>query len=257
MMISHNENKPTTAERYASAMGSSNLRMKERSGDLDVIIAAGCLKESFASALLRVQVEYDLIRGEHRAAALRLRQQLDAAKQETGDEVDDFGELVTTAGQRTAWMTREAEKEAITAHILIKNQLSTLRVCQEMMVPFVLEFARNVRFQKPDLHIVRLAEAVLDVHVQPMCPHCTGRRYTGGFAKNERKIACRPCKGVGTRRDQLGADDSDRMFAGRLLMELSALTDHGEEQIERKRYTTAMTKALINDAESQAHAARC
>ena len=252
MMTSTNEDKPTPAERYASAMESSNLRMKERSGDLDVIIAAGCLDDSFASALLRVQVEYDLIRGEHRMASLRLAQQQARAKQEDGDEVDDFGEVITTAAQRSEMMMLEAEAAAGTAHALIMLQLSTLRMTKSMMTVFALTFARRLRFNKPALYITRLAESVLDVHVQPKCPHCTGRKYTGGFAKNERKINCRPCKGSGSRRDQLGADDADRMFAGRLLMELSALMDRGEEQLQRKRFNTVATKALINDAEARA-----
>lgn len=252
MMTPTTDDRPTPAERYASAMESSNLRMKERSGDLDVIIAAGCLDDSFASALLRVQVEYDLIRGEHRMATLRLRQREAEAQNQKGDELDEHGNVISTAAERAEAITLEAEAAAATAHALIMLQLSTLRVCKEMMGAFALRMAERLKFPKPQLHVMRLAEAVLDVHVQPVCPHCLGRRFTGGFGRNERKVPCRPCKGMGTRRDQLGADDADRLFAGRLLMELSALMDRGEEQLQRKRFNTAMTKALITEAEATA-----
>ncbi len=253
MMTSTNEDKPTPAERYASAMESSNLRMKERSGDLDVIIAAGCLDDSFASALLRVQVEYDLIRGEHRAALLRVRLGEAKAKKQAGDQVDaDTGFVISTAAERAEAILKQVEATAMTDHALIMSQLGTLRLCKEMMVEFALGEAHRLKFDKPALHVMRLSEAVLDVHVAPTCPHCQGRRFTGGFGRNERPIHCRPCKGSGSRRDQLGADDADRQFAGQLLMGLSALMDRGEEQLQRKRYRTTMTKALINEAEASA-----
>ena len=48
-----------TAERYVRATRSSHLRMKEESGDVDTLVAAGMARESLGVSLLRLRAQYD------------------------------------------------------------------------------------------------------------------------------------------------------------------------------------------------------
>lgn len=56
------DDKPTTAERYARAIGSSHLEVTDQRGDVDVLIAAGWVKSGLGSALYRLMVEFDTVR---------------------------------------------------------------------------------------------------------------------------------------------------------------------------------------------------
>lgn len=54
--------KPTMPERYARAMESSHLEMSnERAGDVDLLIAAGWVKEGLGTMLYRLRVEFDSV----------------------------------------------------------------------------------------------------------------------------------------------------------------------------------------------------
>ena len=50
------------AERYARAMGSSHLEWKLEPGAIDTLTAAGLIKESLGTGLLRLRAEFDSIR---------------------------------------------------------------------------------------------------------------------------------------------------------------------------------------------------
>lgn len=261
-MIRSTDDTPMTApERYASALGSSNLRMQERQGDLDVIIAAGCLDESFAAALMRVRIEYDMIRGDHRIAKEKLRaSEVDAKRQK--DKIGPDGKTIpgplgadgkpTTAVQRADQIMEDAEREAYQTHAMIRLSMSTLRLTEEMMGHFAIREAACHKFDRPARHILQLANHVLDVHIDMTCRCCLGRGFNGNLAKGERQAPCRPCRGLGTRRDSIGKDDADRLFASKLLMEMDALMAEGERQLRQKRQATQETKMLITEAEAMA-----
>ncbi len=53
---------PTIGERYSSACESTNLKLSERRGDVDMIIAAALLPDGLACTLYRLQVEFDSLR---------------------------------------------------------------------------------------------------------------------------------------------------------------------------------------------------
>ena len=261
MIRSTDDTPMTVLERYASALASSNLRMQERHGDLDVIIAAGCLDESFAAAMVRLRIEYDMIRGEHRIADNQLRAAEANAKRQK-DKMGADGKLIpgpagadgkpTTAVQRAEKILEDAEKAAHQAHAMILLSMSTLRLAKEMMGYFALREAARHKFERPVSHILHLSGHVLDVHIDMTCRACRGRGFNGNLAKGERQAPCRPCRGLGTRRDSIGKDEHDRLFAGRLLMEMDALVAEGERQLQQKRRETMETKALITEAEAMA-----
>ena len=261
-MIRSTEDTPMTLpERYASALASSNLRMQERQGDLDVIIAAGCLDQNFAAVLMRLRLEYDMIRGEHRLAENHLRNSEHEANRQK-DKTGADGKVIlgaagadgkpTTAAQRSDQILEDAEKAAHAAHAMILLSMSTLRLGKEMMGHFAIREAARLKFKQPITHILRLSGHVLDVHISPTCRACQGRGFNGNLLKGERQAPCRPCRSSGSRRDAIGKDDGDRLFAGQVLMSMDALMAEGERQLQQKRHMTRETKALITSAEAQA-----
>ena len=109
------EDRPTTGERYSSAVESSNLRLGERRGDADYIIAAGLVPNGMASAMYRWQVEYDSGRAEHQAAEKRMRDTETFAKRQKDDKPLSPGEDPTkrnpqTAEQKAAQLLKAASR---------------------------------------------------------------------------------------------------------------------------------------------------
>jgi hypothetical protein len=246
-MIRSTEDQPLTfGERYSSAIDSSNLRLKENRGDVDIIISAGLVRESLGGTLLRLRVEYDLVRSEHQAAELELRRREQEAPKETGEE----GGL--SAEERTEAMLKEAHDAALTAHLMILMQLPSLRTAKEQMGHFALQQAAERRLDMAAEHVMRLAGSVLDVHISPTCRMCKGVGFNGNLARGENQKPCRPCKGSGSRRDQLGRDNAERAFAGHMLMELDALVFSVTSQMQRNAAAVREAKERIREAEKAA-----
>lgn len=246
MIRSTDEEPMTVGERYSGAINSSHLRLKERPGDIDLIVAAGLAGEDLASGLLRLHVEYDLVRSEHRASELAMQHREDEAKRQRG-EVDGI-----SAEDRAKILNDAAEAIALTAHVLILSQLPSLRSVKDALGAYVLERAGVARFMAPREYVLKLAGAVLDVHISPLCRHCGGRGFNGNIQRGERQAPCRPCKSSGSRRDSIGQDEADRAFVGALLMELNALVGKAEGDINRQKQTVRDAKTLIRLAEEQA-----
>jgi len=55
------DDRPSTAERYGSAMQSSHLEVTERAGDVDLLIAAGWARDGLGCQLYRLRAEFDSI----------------------------------------------------------------------------------------------------------------------------------------------------------------------------------------------------
>jgi len=70
------DDRPTISERYSSATESSNLRVTDKRGDADLLIASGWLQDSLGSLLLRLRVEFDGVRAEVRRAPLNTTERL-------------------------------------------------------------------------------------------------------------------------------------------------------------------------------------
>lgn len=69
------EDKPTIAERYSRAIESSDLRVRETRGDVDVLIAAGWA-EGLGTLLYRLMVEFDSVRADVRRGPLNQTERL-------------------------------------------------------------------------------------------------------------------------------------------------------------------------------------
>lgn len=243
-MTSTSDGPYTIAERYSSATESSNLRIGERRGDVDYIIAAGLIPNGLGAAMYRLQVEYDCVRADHAAAENRMRSLERMAAGERGED-DEKG---TTAEERAAEIMQTAEQEATTAHLLILSQLTSLREAKALLGDFAIVQATKRRFMRPDREALIIAGQVLDAWLNPNCKHCQGRGFNGSTLRGEKPTPCRPCKGSGHRRDLIGKDDAQRQFAGHLTAELDALMHQVQRDIRTGLRRVEQAKQQIADA---------
>lgn len=260
-MIRSTDDEPMTlGERYSGAIQSSSLRLKETTGDVDMIIAAGLAEDTLAAGLFRLHVEYDVIRAEHRAAEETMRAREDEARRQTGDvlvgaELVDgklVGGRLVSAEERAKAITDIAEAAALTEHMLILSYLPSLRSVKEQVARYALAASTRLRYMAPPEYVLTLAGRVLDVHLSPKCRKCNGKGFNGNRAKGEQQKRCRACKGSGSRRDELGKDDADRRFANELLKDFSAMVGNTERRIGQLKSAVREGKDRIHLAQALA-----
>ena len=221
---------PTIQERYARAIRSSHLEVEpHRAGDIDTVMAAGWCKDDLGASLFRLVCEFDRVRADYWAANARLREQEAQATRE---------EKSTKVGPtRADLIRRSAADEAIQARAFILLELKTLGIATRMLGEHAITLRDRYRFDLDDRAVRVLAGKVMDVFLDPTCPHCTGRGKVGSMERGEREHICRPCEGTGRRdREAIGRTPAQRQFAGRLLsdMELSiANVDYAMQKVLR------------------------
>jgi hypothetical protein len=84
-----------------------------------------------------------------------------------------------------------------------------------------------------DETILKLAGAVLEVHLTPQCVPCGGRGMVGVIYKGEAQSVCRSCSGSGKRRPQIGKTDAQWAFAAWLQAELEEVLTNSTARIRR------------------------
>jgi len=172
---------PTIAEHYTRAIGSSHLRAQEGRGDVDYLIAAGWLQDGLGALLYRLRSEYDTARAV-----------IDGT---CGDSIPE---------RRLAAMLH----------------LRSLAQAREALGSFAVVLATKTCFMRPNSEALMLAGQVLEIWLDPLCHHCEGRGLTGGEHRGERTVLCRPCRGTGHRRGQVGRGAEQQAFAARLELEM-------------------------------------
>jgi hypothetical protein len=190
------EDRPSTGERYSSAMESSNLKTDaDRRGDVDMMIAAGWVPDTLGAMLYRLAVEFDQVRGN-----LRMGKTLAAI-----DRYEIVGRLKSLGPVKTEL-----------------GRLACLRATKES-------------FMHPDAKVLQLVGRVLDVFLDPTCTPCGGRGFTGGGRHEESgpQIICRACKGTGQRRANLGRQQDEKDFAADLLADMQARMEGVERMMKR------------------------
>lgn len=219
------DERPTIGERYSSAIESSNLKLSERRSDVDYLIAAALIPDSFGLTLYRLMSEFDAVRGPVDAAKrwTSAQMQLAAELRAQLDHEEDAGrraKLETTANQ-----IREAAKASLrTEFILVLGTMQTLREARYAIGGFAIDMARRKRTALTDEDVRRLAGRVLDAFLDPLCHYCDGRGFSGG-GRHEQSgpmNPCKPCKASGGRRDDIGRNDAERILAGQMLMQMDA-----------------------------------
>jgi len=193
------DDRPTIGERYGLAIGASNLRVGERHGGADMVLAAGMQDHRLGVILLRLQSEYDTVRGDLERAG-------EIAKQ--GDV-----EARRLKGAELAEQSRRTREEILTARCLILIHLKTLDSAKRAVAAFAIRSAMKQRFMARNEVVVKLAGRVLDVWLDPTCHVCDGTGwvssgYHGTFVK-----ACDACNGTGNRRENMGTNEASRWFA--------------------------------------------
>jgi hypothetical protein len=250
------DDRPTIGERYASATESSDLRMRVEGGDVDVIIAAGLVPDGLATALYRLTVEYDAQRGPidearrwvaartAQAALLRQEAEREASKATLDPEKV---ELLVAAAER---MKRDAVAALRTEFLMALSAMKTLREARDRLWDFALDLAERKRMRLEGDALGHLTGRTLDAFLDPNCPHCDGRGSTGG-GRHEHSgppILCKPCRGLGSRRVDIGRTHAERLFAGALAMAMDASMYEVQRKIGRNRRKVTAAKELIAQA---------
>lgn len=238
-MATAEEERPTLGERYSSATESTNLKMGERRSDVDIIIAAGLIPDGFGLTLYRLMFEFDSVRGPVDSAKRWVRSQnelatelrAEAARELLRDDhdIERHEKLVKQAKQ----IQEAAVASMRTEFILVLSVMSTLREARYAIQYFVFEQARIKRARIDEHGLLGISGRVLDAFLDPLCSYCEGRGYNGGGRHEQTgpQAFCKPCRNSGRRRDSIGKDDEQRLFASHLLMEMDSLLSQTQSGI--------------------------
>jgi hypothetical protein len=240
------EDQPTIAERYSSAVA-------DGVGMTSVILAAGLQQYPVGATLMRLQSEYDTVRGELERAGEIARETISKAQRLERDAgtATKLAERAATPEKRSelAWsaiesadraqaLRRRTEQEILTARCLVLTRLKTLHDAKTRIGAYALVLATKNRFMVPNDVVLRLAGRVIDVWLDPVCHKCDGsglvEAYEGGAATKQ----CSVCGGTGNRREQVGGNERARWFAFLLL---------GDIQREMALAAAAMGRKLRAD----------
>jgi hypothetical protein len=232
------EDRPTIAERYARATRSSHLEVNElRTGDVDVLIAAGWVGDTLGTLLYRLVSEYDSAKGEKALYEAEVGR-LQLLHKKHVEQRDREQKAMAHGPTRYAVLRAEVERlsqeiarEMVTGRAMVLMNLRSLAPAKQALGRFALLHAQVCKYQIKDADVLALAGRVLDVYLDPNCGHCNGRGFTGGSHRGEKQVICRPCKGSGKRRDAIGRNTDERQFAGSLLFEMSDKTARVERSM--------------------------
>lgn len=206
--------RPSLSERYGVAVSSGT--------SLDhMILAAGMQHERLGAVLLRLQSEYDAVKGDlERAGQIapqrtaQARDLLQRAK--LAERLKDYG-AAEVLKQRAAEIRERTPDEVLSARTFILMGLKTLHDCKQRFGAFAIGIGvqpkRNI---KPDTARI-LAGQVLDVWLDPTCHTCDGTGHVGNAYAGETRKQCDTCGGSGHRRDIVGRNPNERIFARDLL----------------------------------------
>jgi hypothetical protein len=209
--------RPSLSERYGVAVSSGT-------GLEHMILAAGMQHERLGAVLLRLQSEYDAVKGDlERAGQIapqRTAQARDLVRRAAlAERLKDHGTAATLKAL-AADIRERTPVEVLSARTFILMGLGTLHDCKQRFGAFAIGIGvqpkRNI---KPDTARI-IAGQVLDVWLDPTCHTCDGTGNTGNVYAGETRRQCDTCAGSGHRRDIIGRNPLERIFARDLLAEL-------------------------------------
>lgn len=186
-MTEEKDKPPCIAERYATSVGTSNLRVEaERGSPADMVIAAGMNEQRLGMSLRRLATEWDC-QAKPQKASPEILAAMQAAypRLETG--------MVVYKGQQIT-PAQAAHREAADWHAhemaLLFQRLKTLPEVRAALI----HWATDKGMEGPE-HVVG---AVLQWWLAPACPVCHGvkKRIIEGTGRTGSKD-CRECRGTG------------------------------------------------------------
>jgi len=209
--------RPSLSERYGVAVSSGT--------SLDhMILAAGMQHERLGAVLLRLQSEYDAVKGDlERAGQIAPQRTAQArelaARAKLAERLKDYG-AAEVLKQRAAEIRERTPEEVLSARTFILMGLKTLHDCKQRFGAFAIGIGiQPKRGIKPDAGRI-IAGQVLDVWLDPTCHTCDGTGMIGNAYAGEVRRQCSTCAGSGHRRDIVGRNPKERIFARDLLAEL-------------------------------------
>jgi hypothetical protein len=262
-MMTFDEDRPTIGERYTCATGSSDLHLhNERRGHVDVIIAAGLVREGLGTDLYRLMSEFDALRAPIDAAkrwvasqvamvaTLRAAASLEDSRSDAGGNPCGDVAMVRALTARADRLQAAAVASLRVEFALVLSGMVTLPHTRDHLGAFALEQARIKRIDRSPRDLMHITGRCLDAFLDPLCHVCDGRGFIGGGRHEHTgvQVICRPCKGSGHRRDSIGKDDVERLFAGHLLMRMDAMLHEVQRGIARGLRLVSEAKCLLASA---------
>lgn len=206
--------RPDTAERYSNAVVTSHLEVKPTAGDVDLLIASGWLgpTQSLGVSLYRLRVEFEAcdVRG---------------IKPLPPEEAPDWTHLPGNEDGAILWHAREHERvmkefaaRRVTAKALALLHMKSLRSTVEAVGVFAWFQARRLRFEASPETVNAIVGRAVDLWLDPICHHCCGRGFNGGFGVP--LVLCVHCSGTKVRKPRLAKSEPGHQFGLALLVEM-------------------------------------
>ncbi|WP_298235902.1 hypothetical protein [uncultured Azohydromonas sp.] len=211
----------TTEERYSRAITSSHLRAGDAASDVDVLIAAGAMRDELGPLLYRLRVELDGVRGEQLLVQQRQREVQAAIKVSMALVQREMRRGPPRAAEDLEVLLRRQQQlhgEERVAYAKALQQLRSLPAARDALGRWAVVEATRRYFMRPDSVVVAITGQVLRTFLEPRCQSCHGLGTKGGNGKPLQ--VCRWCSGTGRAQEALGRDDVERNFATYLLAEM-------------------------------------
>lgn len=211
------DDRPGTAERYSKAIVTSHLEVKPTAGDVDMLIAAGWLADNLGTALYRLRVEFD-------ACDVRSIKPLDP------EPAPDWTHMPGNEEAAKLWhateqarILKEFAARRVTAKALALLHMKSLRATVEAVGTFAWFQARRLRYDASPRTVNAIVGRAVDLWLDPICHHCGGRGFNGGFGVP--LILCTHCDGTKVRRPRLDKTEPGHQFGLALLAEMDRKAD--------------------------------
>lgn len=177
----------TVAERYATAIETSDLAVREERCSVDYLIAVGWCHDGLGTRLHRLRAEWDAARAEMRTFDAWAAQQ------------DDVSVRAFYAGDETTALRLqlEVEEAASTARAIALVAMPTLRDATDALHGYSIALATRRGFMQPDDVVQTITSRALQLWIDPLCAGCNGLGKRGGYLSPQ--VNCSACGGTGKR----------------------------------------------------------
>ena len=209
----------TIPDRYSYSIRSKQLRNTDRPGDIDVIIAAGFIRDGLPTAIYRLRIEFDAVRGD-----LILNDRMLVQAIAIANVVQQSVEVGPTFADA---IRMQAHDFATSNLCFLLTQLKSFKGCLHKLSRFIRRKSEKAGLNFNRAESEELAGQILDYLLDPLCQQCAGT----GYKKTTRGALCPTCKGQGKRHFQFGNGTSYKRIS--LIKDVFSDIEHNMERINR------------------------